>query len=251
VAIFSLVATSLSEMRGVTFRMADNFLYEKDGAVTTIIFNRPERRNCLNQEVMNELDGLLRDVRNDREVRVLIVTGTGAAFSAGADISAVKGLRNREERARVFSARSGGVARAVGRTFDQITRLDCMTIAAVNGYAVGGGWALATGFDFIVAVEHAEFWVPEVELGAAFTGGPALVMAARLGPWRAKEAMILCRHFTARDLYELGMVNRVVKDGDLMPAVRELAEELLTLPPKAATKTKHFVDGVFIGPRLY
>jgi enoyl-CoA hydratase/carnithine racemase len=234
--------------------MADNFLYEKDGAVTTITFNRPERRNCLNQEVMNELEGLLRDVRHDSEVRVLIVTGTGAAFSAGADIAAVKGLSDREERARVFSARSGGaraVGRAVGRTFDQITRLDCMTIGAVNGYAVGGGWALAAAFDFIVAVEHAEFWVPEVELGSAFTGGPALVMAARLGPWRAKEAMILCRHFKARDLYELGMVNRVVKDGELMPTVRELAEELLRLPHKAATKTKHFVDGVFIGPRLY
>jgi enoyl-CoA hydratase/carnithine racemase len=231
--------------------MADNFLYEKDGAVTTITFNRPERRNCLNQEVMNELDGLLRDVRHDSEARVLIVTGAGAAFSAGADISAVKGLRNREERARMFSASNGGRARAVGRTFDQITRLDCMTIAAVNGYAVGGGWALAAAFDFIVAVEHAEFWVPEVELGSAFTGGPALVMAARLGPWRAKDAMILCRHFKARELYELGMVNRVVMDSDLLPAVRELAEELLTLPQKAATKTKHFVDGVFIGPRLY
>jgi enoyl-CoA hydratase/carnithine racemase len=231
--------------------MADYFLYEKNGAVTTITFNCPERRNCLNPEVMNELEGLLRDVRNDREVRVLIITGAGAAFSAGADLSAVKGLSTREERARVFSARSGDGARAVGRTFDQITRLDCMTIAAVNGYAVGGGWALATACDFIVAAEHAEFWVPEVELGSAFTGGPALVMAARLGPWRAKEAMILCRHFTARNLYELGMVNRVVKDGELMPAVRELAEELLALPHKAATKTKHFVDGVFIGPRLY
>ncbi|MGH7961827.1 MAG: enoyl-CoA hydratase/isomerase family protein [Candidatus Binatia bacterium] len=234
--------------------MAENFLYEKDGAVTTITFNRPERRNCMNPEVMNELEGLVREVRNDSEVRVLIVTGTGAAFSAGADMSAVKGISDREERVRVFSAsRSGAraVGRAVGRIFDQITRLDCMTIAAVNGYAVGGGWALTTGCDFIVAVEHAEFWVPEVELGAAFTGGPALVMAARLGPWRAKEAMILCRHFTARDLYELGMVHRMVKDGDLLPAARELAEELMKLPQKAATKTKHFVDGVFIGPRLY
>jgi enoyl-CoA hydratase/carnithine racemase len=230
--------------------MADNFLYEKDGAVTTITFNRPERRNCLNPEVMNELEGLLRDVRNDSGVRVLIVTGAGAAFSAGADISALKGLTNREERAQAFSA-SRGVARMVGRAFDQITRLDCMTIAAVNGYAVGGGWALAAAFDFIVAVEHAEFWVPEVALGSAFTGGPAQVMAARLGPWRAKEAMILCRHFKARELYELGMVNQVVKDGELLSAVRELAQELLTLPPKAATRTKHFVDGVFIGPRLY
>lgn len=90
---------------------------------------------------MNELESLLRDVRNDHQVRVLIVTGVGAAFSAGADTSALKGL-GREERARVFSTRSGpareiggearAVGRAVGRAFDQITRLDCMTIAAAT-----------------------------------------------------------------------------------------------------------------------
>jgi enoyl-CoA hydratase/carnithine racemase len=79
--------------------MADQFLYEKDGAVTTITFNRPERRNCMNQKVMNELESLVRDVRNDHEVRVLIVTGAGAAFSAGADMSAVKGISDRGERA--------------------------------------------------------------------------------------------------------------------------------------------------------
>src|ERR1043166_2610250 len=103
--------------------MANNFLYEKDGAVTTITFNRPERRNCMNPEVMDELEGLVHDVRNDREVRVLIVTGAGAAFSAGADMSAVKGITDREERLRVFSA-SRGVALGAGRPFYQITRLD-------------------------------------------------------------------------------------------------------------------------------
>ena len=117
-----------------------------------------------------------------------------------------------------------------------------MTIAAVNGHAVGGGWALAVAFDFVVAAEKAEFWVPEVELGAAFTGGPALAMAARMGPWRAKEAMILCRHFKARELFDLGMVNRVVKRGELMPAARELAEALLKSrrrrrPPPSTSST--------------
>jgi enoyl-CoA hydratase len=231
--------------------MPENFLHAKDGPVTTITFNRPERRNCMNRQVMTELEDLLRDVRNDRDVRILIVTGTGAAFSAGADMTAAKGISDPQERIRAFTAHSGGGARMVGRTFDQVTRLDCMTIAAVNGYAVGGGWALAAAFDFIVAVEEAEFWVPEVELGAAFTGGPALAMAARLGPWRAKEAMILCRHFKARELYELGMVNRVVPGDELMPAARALADDLMKMPRKAATKTKHFVDGIFIGPRLY
>ncbi|MBF6559441.1 MAG: enoyl-CoA hydratase/isomerase family protein [Candidatus Binataceae bacterium] len=231
--------------------MPDNFLVAKDGPITTITFNRPERRNCLNREVMTELEDRLRAVRNDRGVRVLIVTGTGAAFSAGADMTVTKGIADAQARARVFMANNDGGARMVGRIYDHVTRLDCMTIAAVNGYAVGGGWAIAAAFDFIVAIEEAEFWVPEVELGAAFTGGPALAMAARLGPWRAKDAMILCRHFKARELHDLGMVNRVVKQGDLIPAAHKLAQELIKLPQKAATRTKHFVDGVFIGARLY
>jgi enoyl-CoA hydratase len=231
--------------------MPDNFLVAKDGAITTITFNRPERRNCVNRAVMTELEDLLRAVRNDREVRVLIMTGTGAAFSAGADMTVVKGVSDPKERARVFMENNDGGARMVGRIFDHVTRLDCMTIAAVNGYAVGGGWAIAAAFDFIVAAEEAEFWVPEVELGAAFTGGPALAMAARLGPWRAKEAMILCRHFKARELHDLGMVNRVVAHAELIPAAHELAHELIALPRKASTRTKHFIDGVFIGARLY
>jgi enoyl-CoA hydratase len=231
--------------------MPEDFLYQKDGPITTITFNRPERRNCMNREVMTELEDLLREVRGDRGVRVLIVTGRGTAFSAGADMTAMKAITDPKERMRAFSRHNGGVARMVGRTFDLVTRLDCMTIAAVNGHAVGGGWALAAAFDFVVAVEEAKFWVPEVELGAAFTGGPALAMAARLGPWRAKDAMILCRHFQARELYELGMVNRVVKRDELLSAARELAAELMKLPQKAATVTKHFIDGIFIGPRLY
>ena len=231
--------------------MPEDFLYQKDGPVTTITFNRPERRNCMNRQVMATLEDLLRDVRNDRETRIMIMTGTGKAFSAGADMTAAKGISDPQERIRAFAANNDGGARMVGRCFDQVTRLDCMTIAAVNGYAVGGGWALAAAFDFIVAAEQAEFWVPEVELGAAFTGGPALALAARLGPWRAKEAMVLCRHYKARELYDLGMVNRVVGSDELMSAARALADELMKLPRKAATRTKHFVDGIFIGPRLY
>jgi len=140
--------------------MPEDFLYEKAGLVTTITFNRPERRNCMNRQVMTELEDLLRDVRNDREVRVLIVTGAGTAFSAGADMTAAKGLTDPKERMRAFSEHNSGVARMVGRTFDHVSRLDCMTIAAVNGHAVGGGWALAAAFDFVVAAEEAEFWVP-------------------------------------------------------------------------------------------
>ena len=228
-----------------------DFLFAKDGPVTTITFNRPERRNCMNREVMAEFEHLVHRVRDDRETRVLIVTGTGAAFSAGADLSGADGAKDPEARRRFFAERNAGLARTIGRSFDQISRLDCMTIAAVNGYAVGGGWALALAFDFTIAAEEAEFWVPEVDLGAPFTGGPAIVMAARMGPWRAKEAAVLCRHYTARELFDLGMVNRVVKARALAKAARELADTLLKKPFKATSATKHFIDGVFLTPRLY
>ncbi|HVB78345.1 MAG TPA: enoyl-CoA hydratase/isomerase family protein [Candidatus Binataceae bacterium] len=229
----------------------ENFLFGKDGPVTTITFNRPERRNCMSREVMAEFERLVQRVRDDRETRVLIVTGTGAAFSAGADVSGARDVKDPDERRRIFVERNGGLARMIGRVFDQVTRLDCMTIAAVNGYAVGGGWALALAFDFTVAAEEAEFWVPEVDLSAPFTGGPAVVMAMRMGPWRAKEAAILCRHYTARELLKLGMVSRVVKARQLTKATRELADTLLKKPFKAAITTKHFLDGVFLTPRLY
>src|SRR5580704_11142998 len=229
----------------------ENFIFEKDGSNSTITFNRPERRNCMNREVMAEFERLIHRVRDDREARVLIVTGTGAAFSAGADVSGASDVKDPDERRRIFAERNGGLARMIGRAFDQISRLDCMTIAAVNGYAVGGGWALALAFDFVVAAEDAEFWVPEVDLSAPFTGGPATVMAMRMGPWRAKEAAILCRHYSARELLAMGMVSQVVKAQELAKAARELADALLKKPFKAATATKHFIDGVFLTARLY
>lgn len=231
--------------------MTNYFLFETDGPITTITFNQPHRRNCLNHEVMRELERLIREVRENRETRVLIATGSGPAFCAGAEIAMARQPAERSKAASVMDERNKGLARAIGRVFDHITRLDCMTIAAVNGYAVGGGWALATAFDFIIAAQQAEFWIPEVDLKASYIGGPARVMAARMGPWRAKEAMILCRRYTAEELRQLGMVNRVTADEELIPQTRELALALAEKNPKAATATKHFVDEVFVGPRWY
>lgn len=231
--------------------MSEAFLFEKEGPITTLTFNQPQRRNCMNHAVMREMEDLIRRVRDDAETRVLITTGAGAAFSAGADLSVPKGVSDAAQRARIILERNRGLARVIGRVFDLITRLDCMTIAAVNGYAVGGGWAIAAAFDFILAAEEAQFWVPEVDLNQSYVGGPAAVMAARMGPWRAKEAMILCRRYSAGELHAIGMVNKVVKRELLAAQARELAQALAAKNARAAKATKHFVDGVFMGPRLY
>jgi enoyl-CoA hydratase/3-hydroxypropionyl-coenzyme A dehydratase len=231
--------------------MPENFRYEQDGPLATITFTRPERRNCMTREVLLDFEKLIHRVRDGSGVRVLIVTGEGTAFSAGADISGGKGISDPKERLRIFAERNKGSARIVGRVCDTVLRLDALTIGAVNGYAVGGGWALAASMDFVVAAETAEFWLPEVELKAPFSGVPAELIARRVGPWRAKEIMILCRHYMARDLLAMGMVNQVVKPADLMNATHELAQALLKMPYDAATKTKHAIDNVTLGPRLY
>lgn len=231
--------------------MPDDFRFEQDGPIATITFNRPERRNYLNLDVLGQLEQLVFRVREDRQTRVMILTGTGPAFCAGADMTNLKGVTDTAERVRIFSSRSGQAPRVIGRIFDTILRLDCMTIGAVNGFAVGGGWALAASMDFVIAADTAQFWVPEVELGVPFRGGPAEVLAKRLGPWRAKEAMVLCRHYSASELFAMGVVNEVTPLAQLMTATRRLADRLLALPQKAATRTKHSIDGVFIGPRLY
>lgn len=231
--------------------MPDNFRFEQDGPLATITFSRPERRNCMTREVLLDFEKLIHRVRDGSGVRVLIVTGEGTAFSAGADTSAAKGVTDPHERIRIFGDHNKGSARIVGRICDTVLRLDALTIGAINGYAVGGGWALAAAMDFVIAAETAEFWLPEVELGAPFSGVPSEVIARRVGPWRAKEIMILCRHYMARDLLAMGMVNRVVKPAELMAAAHELARELLEMPRGAATATKHAIDNVAIGPRLY
>jgi enoyl-CoA hydratase/carnithine racemase len=231
--------------------MADKFLFDKDGAIATITFNRPERRNCLDDAVVLEFERLLQQVRDDSAVRALIVTGTGNAFCAGADLSALRGIDDPRERARL--AREGALRfpRLIGRVFELITHLEAFTVGAINGYAIGGGWSIALAFDFAIAVEDAEFWVPEVDMGVPYRGAPAQLLAARMGPWAAREATIMCRHYRADELLQMRLLNRVVKRDELMPAARELAAALAKKPANAAAPSKRDINAFFFGERLF
>jgi len=231
--------------------MPNNFIFEKQGPITTITFSRPERRNCLNEEVIHDFENLLHMVRDDRETRALIVTGTGTAFCAGADLSGLKAGEGADQ-PRVFSKQAGKrMPRMIGRVFDVLANLDIVTIGAINGYAVGGGWSWALALDFCLAVEAAEFWVPEVDMQVPYRGAPAMVLAARLGPWRAKEAILMCRHYTAAELLALGVINRIVEPDQLMPAARELAQQMVAKPAEAIASSKRDINAVFFGPRLF
>jgi enoyl-CoA hydratase len=224
--------------------MPDHFVLEKDGRIATLTFNRPEKRNPLNEEIVLELESLLHQVRDDKEVRVLIFTGTGNTFSAGADLSLMKGVTDREERQRIFVPLGKRRARLIGRVLRVLANLEQVTIAAINGYAIGGGWSLALGCDLRIAVEGAEFWFPEIDLGVPLSPDSTALLAAHIGPSLAKEIIITCRHFKAEELLPLGLVNRVVKKAELTATVRELAQSLANKNPTAVMVSKATVNAL-------
>jgi enoyl-CoA hydratase len=224
--------------------MPEHFVLEKEGRIATLTFNRPEKRNPLNEEIVLEFESLLHQIRDDKDIRVLIFTGTGNTFSAGADLSQMKGITDPAERQRIFAPLGKRRVRLIARVLHTLVHLEQVTIAAINGYAAGGGWSLALGCDLRIAVEEAEFWFPEVDLGVPLSPASTSLLAAHVGPALAKEIIITCRRFKAAELLPLGILNRVVKKADLMPAARELAQSIAQKNPTAVMASKATVNAL-------
>jgi enoyl-CoA hydratase len=229
--------------------MADNFILENNDGVALLTFNRPEKLNPLNDDTVGELERRLIEVRDDEAVRAMVFTGAGRAFCAGADLTALKGVTDPAERAKIFNSVGRGRRRVLGRTFDLLSRLEVPTVAAVNGYAVGGGWFLALCCDLRLAVPEAEFWMPEVDLG---TPGPAretALLTKHVGPSRAKEIILTCRRFKAPELFQMGLLNRIVGREELMGQAMELARGLARKPKAAVREAKINIDTAAMGLR--
>ena len=226
------------------------FLWEQHGPVATITFNRPEKRNGLDPRVMLEFESLVHRARDAGDVKILIVTGSGSAFCAGADLTLARDAESAEQRARINDDMNR-VPRIIGRTFDAMLHMDVISIAAVNGYAVGGGWSIATGFDHIIAVSGAQFWLPEVEIGMPFRGLANIALTQRLGPALAMEAIVLCRRFTAEELHDYRVINQVCSADDLLAEARRVAEAYLAMPWKAAIASRRDINAAIYGPQYY
>jgi enoyl-CoA hydratase len=229
--------------------MPTHFTLEKEGRIATLTFNRPEKRNPLNEEVVLELEGLLHQVRDDREIRVLIVTGSGNTFSAGADLSQLKEVTDPQERQRLFAPLSRRRARLIARALGTLVNLESLSIAAINGYAIGGGWGIALGCDIRIAVADAQFWFPEVDLGVPLSPDATSLLTAHVGPAVAKEIIITCRRYTAEELLPMGLVNRVVRKDELYPTVREMATAIADKNPAAVMGAKATINAVSTGAR--
>jgi enoyl-CoA hydratase len=195
----------------------EEVVFEK-AEIAALTVNRPKALNALNRAVLEEISRVLRDVRHDPAVRVLIVTGAGdRAFVAGADIAAMAEM----------SATEGLEFTRLGhRVMQTIEDLPIPVIAAVNGFALGGGLELALACDLIIASEKARFGQPEINLGLIPGFGGTQRLPHRIGQARARELIMTGEMFDANTASEWGLVNKVVAPDQLLVEARKLAEKI-------------------------
>lgn len=206
---------------------------ERDGHIVTITLNRPEKRNALSQDANHELGAVFDMFDRDPQARIAILTGAGdKAFSAGADLT---GGMDRSRPPVPESGFAGIVWRHARRK---------PVIAAVNGFAMGGGFEAALACDIIVAADHASFGLTEPRVGLAALGGGIQRVVEELGPKRAHALLLTARKITAAQAAEMGFVAEVVPAADLLPAARRWAEEILECSPASIAATKAVVQSV-------
>jgi enoyl-CoA hydratase len=207
----------------------------REGRVAIVVMDRPEARNAMNLEMTDQLDATYDQLAEDDETWAVVLTGAGdRAFCAGQDLSEV-GMALQRAQSGVQRRPSGGFGGITRREFPK------PLIAAVNGFALGGGFEICLACDLVVAEEHASFGLPEVKRGM-FAGGGGLVRLARRVPMTlALEVAMTGQPLSAQRAYELGLVNRVVPSGQAVHAAVELAEVICQAAPLSVRLTKRVI----------
>jgi len=213
-------------------------LKTEENGIWTLTMNRPQALNALNRETILELEQCLHFLQEKTflEARTLIITGSGEkAFVAGADIKEMMTLE--PEQAKSFAEKGQKVLR-------NLEMLRMPVIAAVNGFALGGGLELALSCDFIYAAENAKFGLPEVSLGLMPGFGGCVRLARVVGLNKAREMAMTGDMITASEALQVGLVQKVLSNTDLMPAVMKVASGLAARGPRAVASVKRVVlDG--------
>ena len=205
---------------------------DREGALAIVTIRREPALNALSSAVMAELTAVVAEVDADAALRVAIITGAGKAFVAGADIAEMKDLG---------AAQAQAFAEAGGRLGDALEASPRVWIAAVNGFALGGGCELAMACDFIHASEKAKFGQPEVKLGVIPGFGGTQRLARRVGVAKAKELCVTGDQLTAAEALRIGLADAVHAPEALLPAVRELAGRIAANGPLAVAAAKRCI----------
>jgi enoyl-CoA hydratase len=211
-----------------TMSNASHLQIEQEGAVATLTLNRPDKLNALSAALIGELRETFRAFAA-KPPRVVIVTGAGKAFCAGADIEEMRGMSTIEAK------RYSEAGHALGAFIEE---LSCPVIAAVNGFALGGGCELALACDFIYASDVAKFGQPEVNLGVIPGFGGTQRLARRVGIGRARELIYTGEIIGADKALAIGLANAVLPKDELLPRVRALATDIAGKAPLAIAQAK-------------
>ncbi len=216
-----------------------NIILEHEKGIATIFINRPEKLNALNSTTIQELHETLKTLDQNPNVQVIIITGSGEkAFVAGADIAEFAH----------FSEEEGARLAAQGQKllFDFIENLSKPVIAAVNGFALGGGLELAMACHFRIASENAKMGLPETSLGVIPGYGGTQRLPQLIGKGRAMEMIMTAGMITADDAFRAGLVNHVVPQADLFATYMTLANRIMKNSPVAISKAIEAVNANFI-----
>jgi enoyl-CoA hydratase len=209
-------------------------LVERDAPVGIVTLNRPKELNALNFHLVNELADALEAFDRDDEIRCIVLTGAGEkAFAAGADI---KEMSDKSP----IDMMLGGF-----ESWNRIRNVHTPLIAAVGGYALGGGCELAMHCDMIVASENARFGQPEIKLGVIPGAGGTQRLARTFGKYRTMEMVLTGANFTAQEMADHGLVNRLVPKGEHLTEAVKLAKVVAAQPPLAVRLAKDAVLAAF------
>ncbi|MFZ5944138.1 MAG: short-chain-enoyl-CoA hydratase [Bacillota bacterium] len=212
----------------------ENILFRINGSIAEIVINRPKALNALNSQTLNELREVVGQLSENKEVRVVIVTGAGEkAFVAGADISEMRDKNSVEGRE---------FGRLGQRVFLELESLPQIVIAAVNGFALGGGCELALACDVRLASTKAKFAQPEVNLGVIPGFGGTQRLPRLVGKGIAKEMIVTGDMVDAQEAYRIGLVNKIFEPEQLMDEARKMAEKIMSRGPWAVKLAKSAIN---------
>ncbi|MAV50278.1 MAG: enoyl-CoA hydratase [Henriciella sp.] len=216
----------------------ETLLTEVDGSIALITLNRPDAMNAFNNQLMDELTAALERFDDDADIGCVVITGSKKAFAAGADIKEMRELSYMEAYYKDF----------ISRNWERAARMRTPVIAAVNGYALGGGCELAMMCDFILAGEKAKFGQPEITIGVSPGAGGTQRLTRFAGKSKAMEMCLTGRMMDASEAESCGLVSRVVAVDDLVEEARSVAKKVAAMPRAAAMLTKEMVNAAYETP---
>jgi enoyl-CoA hydratase len=192
-------------------------IYEKEAGIATIKLNRPQVLNAMNKQLWIDFQEALEDVKEDPQIKVLIITGEGRAFSTGADLKDSKDRTPEQYRDYLVELQE---------TSRKIIRFEKPTIAAINGYALGSGYELALACDIRIAAEEAKIGSPEARVTSSITGGAFRLIQDLIGPGKAKELLFTAEYIDGKEAERIGLVNEAVSLDKLMETARDMAVKI-------------------------